>query len=96
MNRKCTAQGNPIPPLRDWYDPWYLMGEIIATSIGAIVILVFDIYSHFMGTIHRDDVIHGFKQRMEMAYTTISFYLTELRNAETYNKEVKKHGIQTN
>jgi len=95
MIRNCTPQGNPLPPLRNWYDPWTLVGEMIAFTIGAVVILTIDVCAHFIGALHRDDIIHDFKQRVRIAYTTVPFYLQQLKIAETYNKEVKKHGIQT-
>ncbi len=95
MIRNCTAQGNPLPPLRDWYDPWILIGVMIFFTIAAVALLALDLAEHFMGGMHKNDMMSTFKERLEMAYTTVPFYLTELRDAETYNKEVRRHGVQT-
>ena len=95
MIRNCTPQDNPLPPFRDWYDPWVLMFEMIAFAVGAVAILIIDLVNHFTGGLHIDDVMHGFKQRMDMVYTTVPFYLQQLEDVKAYNEEVKKHGIQT-
>ena len=69
--------------IRCWYDPWYLMVEMIGFAIGAIFVLGMDLASHFFGECGlptTKNLMYGFKQRMYMAYTTVPFYLEEVKN----------------
>jgi len=75
--------------LRDWYDPWILMADMIFYLGGAIFVLGMDLITHFFGhTVPAKYIMHDFKQRLDMVYTTVPFYLQEVRRAETYNKGV--------
>jgi len=76
---------------RNWWDPWCLMAEMAAYTAGAIIILIIEVVGHFSGELElpiKQHIMYNFKQRMKMVYTTIPFYLQQLENIETYNKEV--------
>ena len=79
MIRNCDAQGNPLPPLRQWWDAWQLLGEMIAFLFLAVVLLIVDLCEHFMGGRHIDTIMPDFNERLFMVKDTVPHYLRHMR-----------------
>ena len=77
MIRNCDAQGNPLPPLRQWWDAWWLLGEMTAFAFIAILMLLFDLYDE-----DREHALYGFQERMLMATGSVPFYLKHIHMCE--------------
>jgi hypothetical protein len=84
MIRNCDAQGNPLPPLRQWWDAWRLLGEMVSLSVMAIFLLAIDLTEHFMGGRHIDTVMPDFNDRMFIVKTTVSHYLKHIHMCERH------------
>ncbi len=78
----CTANGKPLRTPRYWYDPWCLVVEMILFTVIGIFLLVMDLVEHFMGGRGIDTVVYDFKERMIMAYTTVSYYLRNVKGGK--------------
>jgi hypothetical protein len=78
--------------MRDWYEPWELMCEMIIYLLGAMLCLVMDTFVHFAGEIvPAKHITYDFKKRLYMAYTTVPDYLKQIKIS---NEEVDKHGYK--
>jgi len=69
--------------MRNWYEPWFLFGEMIFLTVVAIGLLLIDVAMRFTdpeNAMSKAGILYDFKERMYLVYTTIPFYLRELRH----------------
>jgi hypothetical protein len=79
---RCTTEGNPLPTIRYWYDPWGLMAEMIFFTVLAVALLVLDLAERFFSKSCTTDpytIKIEFHKRLDTAYATVPYYLERIR-----------------